>query len=369
MTTRFITLLAVTLIAIPVLAKADATPPTPTPQEISKAALDAQAAALRALQAAYAAMAATSSEEQRRAMVAAESATVAAQAAADKVLAMAPSAPTPVKANTAEVATASTAGTEPKSVSPLDPPRPITAVIKAGQANNIASITLTRNGIQDDNGVNTFRAVTLSAPVGKGPDPTRLATLDGLANSAAVQLSYTRRKLFNNDTTSGLWSVKAAAKVGSEQFTYNELADLKEATATRTPYSASLAASINPKDTSILYYARYEYQRKYEASKNKVLCQLASPGDCVYGPAGTPLRKFASIVTLGSRYLGATRAFAPSLNYDTKSKVKGIDLPLYLFGQDNTSPLAGGVGAGWRSDTKDTTFYVFVGTPLDFWGM
>lgn len=368
MTTRLSTLLVAAFCSFQISTKAENAPTRPTQEELTRTALAAQTAALRALQAAHAAMTETSTEDQRRAMIAAESATAAAQAAAEKVLSMAVPLP-PIKSDVSNAATAGVSDTVTSPVNSTDVPRPVTAVVKAGQANNVASITLTAPTVIDD-GVNIFRAMTLSAPVGKGTESMKLATLDGLANSAAVQFSYTRRTLVDQNNLAGsLWSWKAAAKVGSEEFTYNEPANLAEATTTRTPYSASLAASINPINTSALYYVRYEYQRKYEASKNKVQCQSKESVDCAYGPAGAPLRKNTSITTLGARYLGVSYAVSPSLNYDIKSGVKGVDIPIYLFGQDKTSPLAGGIGAGWRSDTRDTVFYIFVGTPLDFWGM
>ncbi|WP_256077952.1 hypothetical protein [Massilia sp. YIM B04103] len=337
-------------------------------------ALVAQEASLRALKAAYTSLNEPGSEAQVNAMKAAEAAAADARIAAEAVrplVEITASAQVPKQSPMVQAPPAKSLDLQSNAKSVPT----IAGMIKAGQANSTASlsVTLPNYGNEENVGKNRFQQFTLSAPVGKTSGPTKLGTLDGLADSAKIQYSFTQRQISDLDRPDGAsWAFGLAPEVGSKKFTYNDASTYTEKEVTRTPYGLTLGASYQFGESLPLLFARYAFQRKYEDSKSKVLCRPnAEVIECIQGPVGEPQRKTSRILTMGARYQGGWYALNPTINYDHVSKVKGVDLPIYLFGASEKKPsaLSGGIGAGWRSDNHDFTFYVFVGSPLEFWSL
>lgn len=245
----------------------------------------------------------------------------------------------------------------------------VTGVIKAGQADDTASITLTWNVESLRKAVGT--SITFSAPTSSDGKPTRLGTLDGLSDAASIKLASVHRFPVNPmHPDEKFWTIGASGKVGRKDYSYIDTAAFKQSDASKTVMSAALFAGYVPNDRLMLT-AKAEVQRKYKEGDETVFCRslAGSAIECLNGAAGAPPRTTAKILTLGSRYLGEGFALAPTISYDWSSKVRGLDLPLYLLGAGDGKPgrLSGGVGASWRSDTRDTALYVFVGSPFSFW--
>jgi hypothetical protein len=247
----------------------------------------------------------------------------------------------------------------------------VTGIVRAGQADDTASVALTWSDAALAGA--TYASVTFSAPTSSDSDITRLGTLDGLADAASVKLSYSR--YFPADPRhpdERFWAAGAAAKVGKKTYRFHDAATFAEGEEKRKPASASVSAGYVP-NSRLMVLARFEAQRKYVAGAENVLCRTGAAGAiaCVSGPIGAPVRRTARIYTVGARYLGSGFSLAPSFNYDQATSVRGIDVPLYIIGAGDgkPGPLSGGVGASWRSDTRDTAFYVFVGSPFSFWGL
>jgi hypothetical protein len=335
------------------------------------AGLAAQKAAVMALKAAEDAIAATDSAARQdavqralQAAAAANEAATAAQLAAASVqgsFAQAPAVP------------ATPAATEVPA--PADAAKPVVSIadaqvsgiIKAGQADGTASITLSWSDQTLQR--NIVNSVTFSAPTSDSADRTRLGTLDGLADSASIK--YAQARYFPVDPghpDEEFWAVGWSAKVGKKEFSYIDPLAFKEAKSSKTPVSAALFAGYVPTNT-LMVLAKAEYQKKFKDSDAKVLCRTTTTAEieCLSGAAGQPVRKTANIYTVGARYLGSGFTLAPTFNYDRNAKVRGIDFPVYFLGDGTAGVLSGGIGASWRSDTRDTALYVFVGSPFSFW--
>lgn len=345
------------------------------------AGLAAQKAAVVALKAAEDAIAANDNavrqDAVQRALKAAaeanEAASLAQLAAASlqqNVAGAAPAAPAPLSP-------ASSDASPNKPADPVEPPSlsiaqaAVSGTITAGQADDTASITLSW---MDANVKRTVtNTITFSAPTSSNGGATRLGTLDGLADAASVKYAYVKR--FPADPLhpdEQFWSVGASGKIGKKEYAYVDPIAFKEAKSSKTPLSAAFFAGYAPTD-KLMLVGKVEVQKKYKDSDEAVLCRTGAAGDieCLSGPAGSPPRTTSKIFTMGARYLGAGYSLAPTFNYDRDAGVRGIDFPVYLVGAGDGKPgrLSGGVGASWRSDTRDTAFYVFVGSPFSFWGI
>jgi len=119
---------------------------------------------------------------------------------------------------------------------------------------------------------------------------------------------------------------------------------------------------------------KFDYQRTYKDADAKILCPQATtfPVTCVNGAVGEPKPAIRRIASMTLRYKTAPLNGEVTVSYDQKSKVKGIDMPMYFIqakeGDRNFIPFNAGVRLGWRSDTKDTSVGVFIGSPFSFYG-
>lgn len=107
-----------------------------------------------------------------------------------------------------------------------------------------------------------------------------------------------------------------------------------------------------------------------------MLCPQAQtfPVACVNGAEGQPKQQSKRIFTLTSRFfMGEMASAEVNLSYDRTSRVKGIEMPVYFLQSKDTNdgftPYNAGIRFGWRSDTKDPSIGIFVGSPFKFWGL
>lgn len=215
-------------------------------------------------------------------------------------------------------------------------------------------------------------SASLSSPLSKDAGFAEPATLDGLANGANVTLTLGKYFLTNplsEDT--GVWNIGGLARVGYSTFKYLDPSSLAKKSGDRTPTTIGGYAGFRPPgETPIFLLAKYEYQHAWKDADSKVLCPQSTtfPVACVNGPIGSPVENRKRLLSLPARYTNPLFDVAPTLTYDRVTRVKGVDFPVYLIkgGADekNTLPFNAGVRIGWRSDTKDTSFGVFVGTPF-----
>lgn len=218
-------------------------------------------------------------------------------------------------------------------------------------------------------------SLALSSPLSKESTFTEPATLDGLANGANVTFALGKYILMNpKDEDTGIWSVGGLARAGYSSFKYFDPNSLAKATDRRHPTTYGAYAGLRPPGAMpVVFFAKYEHQHAWKDADTKVQCPNSAtfPVTCVNGPIGAPVESRKRLWSLSVRYTNALFDIAPTITYDRKSKVKGVDFPVYLIkgGADdkNTLPFNAGLRFGWRSDTKDASIGIFVGSPFSLY--
>jgi hypothetical protein len=172
-----------------------------------------------------------------------------------------------------------------------------------------------------------------------------------------------------------VWFLGFSAAVGRKNFDYRNLADFAEAKARRTEFAFSGYLGVNPNHRPFYLGAGYEYRRAYKDAKSRSLCPPAAAGapqECFTGAFAEPERNVDSAVFAVARWQGQLPidddhkvpiGIALKASYDTKDKVFGIGLPIYLF--SDGKGLRGGVRLDWQDvDDKDERlrFGLFIGT-------
>jgi hypothetical protein len=213
----------------------------------------------------------------------------------------------------------------------------------------------------------------LSSPLAKESPYTEPATLDGLANGANLTATFGKFFTRPHDVDTPVWSLGGLARLGYTTFKFYDATSLAKGNAhkysrTLGPYVGYSPAGAAP----IFIVAKYEYQHSFKDTDSKVMCPESAtfPVTCVSGPLGEPVENPKRLWSFSLRYSNPRFDLAPMLTYDRVSKAKGIDVPVYFIkaseDTNNTVPFNAGVRLGWRSDTKDYSLGVFVGTPFSF---
>ena len=178
-----------------------------------------------------------------------------------------------------------------------------------------------------------------------------------------------------------VWFIGLSGSVGRKEIDYRNLADFAKMKARRTEYAFSGFVGVNPDYRAYYFGAGYEYRRTYDAPKSRTLCQPAAagtPGECFTAAFAEPEREIDSSLFAVARWQGKLPlgedfelpiGVAIKAAYDTKDKVFGIGLPVYLF--SDGKGLRGGVRLDWQDvDDKDERlrFGLFVGTAFGLTG-
>lgn len=172
----------------------------------------------------------------------------------------------------------------------------------------------------------------------------------------------------------GSWRWGMTAAIGYDKFNYRDPATLQEMSANKVGVSGSGYFGYLVPNGLTSFTLRAEYQHGYKAGQNKILCP-ANPTNaviqCFNDPVGPPQKDKSALLSVDMRHylgegLGIPMAIAPLVTYDVNDDVVGVDLPLYLV-SDGKLGLSGGLRMGWRSDTKDAVFGIFVGKRFGQW--
>jgi hypothetical protein len=372
--TRKAVLLLISSMICCTVAAVELTPRQVEAIELARTAgLAAQKAAIASLKAAEDAVAADDSAFRQnavqRALDAAKDANEAATKAQLAVASLQALRGVPVTASPEAISTASTAVSNPAKPTMSIANAEVTGTLKAGQVDDTASIAL--SWASQTVAKSIITSVTLSAPISSSGNSTRLGTLDGLADTANIKLAQVR--YFPVDPLhpdEKFWSIGVAGKVGKKEYSFINPSTFAEEKSSKTSISAAFFAGYVPND-KLMLLAKVDVQKKYTENDEGVLCRniVVSQIACVSGHAGEPTKSTAKIFAIGARYLGSGFSIYPTFNYEKDAGIRGIDFPVYLIGAGDGKPgrLSGGVGASWRSDTNNTAFYVFVGSPFSFW--
>ncbi len=165
------------------------------------------------------------------------------------------------------------------------------------------------------------------------------------------------------------FSLGLTGSVAHDKFDYVDPANLAAGKESHVSWSFGAAFTLYPRrsPTALAFSVRYE--RSYAAADSKILCPLAAGATvatCVNKPAGAPVLDRSYLVSLGLRHRFwrgdklAGLAIAPTVTYDASDDVFGAELPVYFVPSKDGGP-TGGVKVGYRSDTDNVTFGIFVG--------
>jgi hypothetical protein len=177
---------------------------------------------------------------------------------------------------------------------------------------------------------------------------------------------------------SGAWIFGGEGKVGSENFKYRSGEEFTERSSRRTPWSIDAHGAYSHPRFGLTTVG-FRFEQAWKDASDKSVCspiEGSDKFDCKTGPDGRPDKKISEILFVSWRRqlhipglakikLLSDIAVAPKISYDFDEDTVGIDVPIYLWGTES-GLLNGGVRVGYRNDTDDTTFAVFVGSTFDY---
>lgn len=167
------------------------------------------------------------------------------------------------------------------------------------------------------------------------------------------------------------------AKLGYEEFDVFDPMSLEKSKVNETPFvlAAFVGHVSNQANTSIL--AGVEYQNGYKADDTQTVCMtpdMAGLQTCKTGAFSDPVEQDKELLFLELRQklsissvLNYPIAIEPRISHDFEEEVFAVDVPIYLV-RDEKSALTGGLRIGYRDDTEDVTFGLFVGSRFSIFG-
>lgn len=324
--------------------------PAPTAEQVRAALEAARAAAVAADQAASAAA------DARRAAEAAARSAAALQAAL-------------------QAAAPSVAQAAAPAASAAQNRNSFLSYLSAGSQNNRAEIKYQLPN--PDGPIRRVQTLSLSTPVAEKSKLSEPASLDGLANGTALGYTIQQLGLLPGADPYGRkrygWGI--TGRVAYSTHKHFDSQTLAEGSSRRYSRSAAPFLSLDTGPNGWNFVVKHDWQRSFKDATSKTLCPEPTtfPVTCVNGAIGEPKLTRARIWSLSARHSSGSGLLdlAPTLSYDTVSKVKGVDLPMYFIKGSADSkkivPFNAGVRLGWRSDTKEGTVAIFVGSDFDLY--
>jgi len=157
--------------------------------------------------------------------------------------------------------------------------------------------------------------------------------------------------------------LSARFKVGKEQFKFVQPPSFDDEKVSHSSYAGTASLSILT-SKPLLLRAGYEYQVVYNPQDKSDVCTPIDGSTslrCRNISIGAPTKEISNIVQLEARkFFSSSLAVNPSVSYDVKGDIWGLQLPIYFF-QSKEGGLNGGVAIGWRSDKKELVVKAFVG--------
>lgn len=258
------------------------------------------------------------------------------------------------------------------------------------------------------NGQQSHLQLTFSGPVDESTSEATPASLLGLANGAQAKLSFNRlnwrgpsgleqmqiqqlcaklaangitdcntanpempvlegtalRQLLHVDDIP--WLIGGDVSVGRNGFRFLEPGSLAAQSLSKENVSATGRLGIYVPALGFAF-GSYSYRRGWAAGgRASDICQpIANTNatQCQSAVIGPPVEKSLSVVTFELRkFFAGPVATTPSLQIDLENDVRAVDVPIYFL--RTSGNLTGGVRFNWRSDTKETTAVVFIGTAI-----
>jgi hypothetical protein len=213
--------------------------------------------------------------------------------------------------------------------------------------------------------------LVISTPLADGEKRTNLySRADGLAGTA--QVTFTA-DLYKGKTSGPQLTMLSLGITGGREkraFIADGTAP-EEKTAHVHPMGFTLVGALfdlesGNKNTHVIKLSR---QRTFDDGEGVIRCPVPSVGapfvDCLQGTLGAPKPVNASVASYQYRAQARNYAAAPSLSYNSRSKVAEVDVPVYLVrsADDKERPFNAGISLGWASKGK----FAITGRPNDEW--
>lgn len=172
---------------------------------------------------------------------------------------------------------------------------------------------------------------------------------------------------FLQHTNDAVWLVGGEAAMARSKFAYVDSSSFAPVNENHQGWSVSgRLGRFSP--TLGFLIGSYSYKRSFEAGAPPT--ELCSPIDshptslrCRSAVIGAPTEVTRSLATIELRhFFKDTLATTPSVQYDFKNDVTGIDVPIYFIGKGTSA--TGGVRFGWRSDTDELSTVLFIGAAI-----
>lgn len=161
------------------------------------------------------------------------------------------------------------------------------------------------------------------------------------------------------------WGVTATG--GDNNYQYITANSATQQTTNQSSIAASGYYGVLTKDSGLVS-AEIKWQKTPKEGKTETICAAPianTPVMCTTAALNAPQTQYSSIVSVGYRNDFEHFAMSPSINYDMRQHVLGIDLPFYLI-RDSSSNYNGGIRLGWRNDTHEITGILFIGTSFNY---
>ena len=155
-------------------------------------------------------------------------------------------------------------------------------------------------------------------------------------------------------------------RVGRKSYAWRDALDLVSHKESLSGTAATLQfATLFPNDVFLGLGYRREHALK-EQSKVQLCTPYGSTGvlKCESSALGAPIREEADVLTTELRVRRGSAAAKLEVQFDCRSHAWSAYLPLYFLRND-ASGLTGGVAGRWRSDPKDSSVALFVGTAFE----
>ncbi len=188
---------------------------------------------------------------------------------------------------------------------------------------------------------------------------------------AAADLEAARKLLDGSFDKGTVWLYSFAGEGGRQNYKWIDRADLSEKKESQTSRAFTFSVSTLRKNDDYISLA-YRKATNYEGGKPTQLCSPLADGStslvCKQTSLDGPTQKDAEVVILQyRRFITDSLAISPKIARDLKDNITQIDLPIYVF-KNNDGALMGGAAASWRSDEKEVTARVFIGATLKLIG-
>ena len=160
------------------------------------------------------------------------------------------------------------------------------------------------------------------------------------------------------------WLFGGEASINRRGFQFLQPGTLEAGSVSKTGFSATGRLGVFAPSLGFLF-ASYSYRRDFDAAGSaSSICRPFGAGEalrCQPAIVGAPTEANESVASVELRRLFKTNVgLSPSVQYDFEAERWLVDVPLYVI--PGTGKVSGGVRFNWRSDTKEVTAVVFVGT-------